>query len=230
MATDIYVILGHRLSDVQMEELPDALNEYSRGDTGLFRLRFSHCLSGQIQEQDGKWVWKPYSYVDPAWAWAVDEGVLVSEEHWAWAWNTERDGSFRQWFAENIKYGRLRLNSTLSSLDIGLHSAVLAPPIRWRNFLDPVVQIDLRRYARFLTGFFGGSSVIYVPDDIDPGCEAASKVSDGWSFDQITKWLHSQTPPATSIEDMFEPVNSRGVKGFYPRGFYLDDFLDLNMG
>ena len=233
MSTDLYVILGHRLSDPQIEGLPALLNEYSRGNGGLFRLPFSHHLSGEIQEQDGRWVWQPDvdPDVDPEWALGeLGAGVLVSEGHWAWAWNPDRDGSSGHWFQKNREQRRLRLTSTLSfSLYIGLQSVVLSPNMRWRNLFDPVLQDDLRRYARFLTGFFGGSSAIYVPDDIDPGCEAHSNVTEGWSFDQITNWLHSQMAPAASIstEELIEPTYSHGMKGFQARGYYLDDFADM---
>ncbi len=232
MSTDLYVILGHRLSDPEVEELPALLNGYSRANGGLFRRHFSHHLSGEIQEQDGKWVWQPD--VDPEWAQGeLSKGITVSEEYWAWGWNPDRDGSFGHWFHKNKEHGHLRLTSTLSSsLHIGPQSAVLAPPIRWRDFFDPVVQTDLCRYARFLTRFFGGSSAIYVPDDIDPGCEAASKVSEGWSFDQITSWLYSQMDPAASIstEELIETTYFHGRKGFQARGYYLDDFADMTTG
>ncbi len=224
MGTEVTVILGHHLRGVKIAELPASLNEYSRGDAGRFRLRFSHSMSGEIREQDGKWVWQPDIHPE----WALEEGDLVSEDRWEWDWKAERDGNFGQWFADNIKLGRLRLTSTISSLYIGLHSALLVTFIEWRNFHDPVVQVDLRHYARFLTGFFGGSSVIYVPDDIEPGCEAGYKVVDGWSIDQITNWLRRQTAPAISIEDIVEPVYYRGVRGFHPHGYYIDDFHDLD--
>jgi len=229
MSTDLYVILGHRLSDPQVQGLPTLLNGYSRSKGGLARLHFSPDLSGEMQEQDGKWVWQPD--VDPEWVpGEQDAGVPVSEGHWAWAWKPDRDGILGDWFQENKDRGSLRLISTFSfSLHIGLQSVVLSTHIRWRNFFDPVVQADLRRYARFLAAFFGGSSAIYVPDDIDPGCEAHCNVGEGWSFDQITNWLQSQMAPAASLstEELIETTHSHGMMGFQARGYYLDDFADI---
>ena len=227
MSTELVVILEHGLSLAQIKELPTALDEYSRSNAGLLRLRFSHSVSGSIYEQDGKWLWKQ----DAGPEWALDQGVFVREERWTWHWHPERDKNFGQGFDENLNLGRVRLVSTLTDswLSIGLHTAVLSPPIRWRNFFDPVVQTDLRHYARFLTGFFGGTSAIYVPDDIDPGCEATCKVTDGWNFDQITNYLRSEAPLAKSIEDTLETIYYKGKKGCQARGYYLDDFANLNM-
>ncbi len=231
MSTDLYAIISNSLDDSKLRELPVLLGEYSCANAGSLRLRFRHGYSGELQEQGDGWSWQMEAdEVDSKWT--LEQGVLVSEERWSWDWKPEHDKDFEQWFQQSISYGYLRMTSTLStSLSVGLRSAVVSPPIRWRNLFDPVVQADFRRYTNFLTGFFGGNSAIYVPDDIDPGCEASSKIDEGWSLDQITDWLYSQMAPATAIStaEMIETTHFRGMKGFQARGYYYDRFDDLDV-
>ncbi len=222
MSTDTCVLLSHNLDVTQIANLPTLLNQYFAPYIHQIQIRVDHGYTGTfVDSEDGGWNWQGSEDDD----WELQLGKLEDEDLWDWAWYPEQDGSFEDWFKRNQSYGYVSLAGPYGmSLSIGSSALVLRADIRWRHFaVDPIVQVDLRRFIQYLAWFLNADSAIYFPDDIPPGCDIVDGYfTKGWNFEEIVAWLKSQEPPKQSLSETIGVVYVGDTKYIAPQGYYIE--------
>lgn len=215
--------MGHSLMAAQIARLPSLLNEFFAPHRHHIQVRIEHGYTGSIVEaENGGWDWESSDFDD----WELEQGKLEEEDLWDWGWYPEQGQSFEKWFQAEKSSGSICLRGCYGmAVYIGSRSLVLSTGIRWHHFVfDPITQGDLRRFLGCLVQFFGVSIVIYMPDDISPGCDVLSNcINQGLSLEESRAWLTSQEPPAQSLREMITTVYVGSTKCWSARGYYVEE-------
>lgn len=207
MGTEIIAIVGHKLDEKEIAELPNALNAYFQKHAKAIRFR-RFAFSGEIVKRENEFVWDSSFY--PEEIQNETEPEIDKQSPWAWKSNFEISG--------------MRTLSGPFNLDfqLGGSAGLLRSDVHWEYLIyDEIFQSDFRRTVRLLCSFFTSSFAIYVPDDIEPWCYADEKVSEGKNLDEIRDWLRETGSPAKNFRELFSSKSEQAA------GYFVDDFENL---
>lgn len=203
MGTEIHAIMGHNLCETEIAELPNGLNAlFQRSDRPVLCRRFP--FGGEVVKHGGKFSWDPDYYPKN-----LREPIAagVPEES--------------PWRMADYTMTGVTVFSGPFGLDFwfGSQSACLGSSVHWEYLaFDKIFQSDFRQIVHLLSDFLESPFAIYVPDDVEPWCNADEGVRTGKSLDQIRSWLFETGEPVKCFENLLDAKDGSAA------GYIIDKF------